>query len=93
MVLDEQVKHLDSQSLTNLGAWLARRRKNCRIKRAEAEQWLRESGVDEVVLRAQWAAQVVSQTRPLPRMSPPLYVTAVLTHRCRSPPQCCTRCY
>ena len=64
MVLDEQVKYLDAQSLVHLGEWLTRRRDNCRTKREEAEKWLQQSGIDEAVLRAEWAAQVVAQTRP-----------------------------
>lgn len=67
MVLDEQVQYLDVQSLIHLGEWLARRFASCRTKREEANKWLTQSAVAVEVLRVEWAAQIASQTRPLPR--------------------------
>ncbi|KIJ06955.1 hypothetical protein PAXINDRAFT_19841 [Paxillus involutus ATCC 200175] len=56
-VLDLQVRHLDAKSCLGYGNWLARRWSN----------W--SYGILEETLRSEWAAQVVTQTRPAPRQS------------------------
>lgn len=66
MVLDEQIKHLDRQSLRYLGHWLARRWAHTQERKTNAMTALAFSGVDIGTLREQWAAQVHAQTRPLP---------------------------
>ncbi|TFK60081.1 hypothetical protein BDN72DRAFT_550118, partial [Pluteus cervinus] len=68
-VLDAQVQHLDHTSLKRLGHWLARRTQHCQKKRLAAEKALVECGQPETLLREQWAMQVHTQTRPLPRRS------------------------
>lgn len=54
-------------SLLRLGEWIRRRRAHCVQKRAEATEALRECGKSKLLLREQWALQVVAQTKPLPR--------------------------
>lgn len=68
MILDEQIHHLDAQSLANLGQWLLRRWNKCIARKIEAEVTLSDVGIDKRVLEEQWKAQVQTQTRPAPRM-------------------------
>jgi hypothetical protein len=66
-VLDYQVRHLHAKSLESLGDWLHRRWMHCRKKMAAASEALALLGMDESILRDQWAAQVAHQTAPLAR--------------------------
>ena len=67
MVLDEQVQYLDNRAMLRMGEWFARRSSACRVKRDKATAELADCGVSVEVLREEWAAQIVSQTKPLPR--------------------------
>ncbi|KAJ3474207.1 hypothetical protein NLI96_g12591 [Meripilus lineatus] len=67
LVLDEQVKYLDTKSLLGLGMWLNRRWQRCESMKREAEDHLLRDGVDMEVLKAEWEAQVRTQTKPAPR--------------------------
>ena len=69
LVIDEQVKYLDAKSLLRLGQWFKRRWLGCQSTLAKARAALEACGVDLDTLRAEWAAQCYSQTRPLPRTS------------------------
>ena len=55
-----------------MGAWLSRKARNLEGKRAEALRMISdagEAGQDSSVVRAEWAAQVREQTKPLPSKS------------------------
>ncbi|KAJ3818040.1 hypothetical protein F5880DRAFT_1492029 [Lentinula raphanica] len=67
--LDLQIQHADGESLKGLGSWIARKWKLAEAKRAEAEKDVRYSMRGDDFLRAQWAEQVKSQTKPLPKQS------------------------
>ncbi|KAG6912814.1 hypothetical protein DXG01_011805, partial [Tephrocybe rancida] len=67
--LDRQVDHAQSEILENLGAWLLRRSRHAFAKRKAAEEVLQKCGKPEIDLRAEWKAQVETQTKPLPRQS------------------------
>ncbi|KAG6913748.1 hypothetical protein DXG01_004554 [Tephrocybe rancida] len=67
--LDRQVDHAQRETLENLGAWLLRRWHHALAKQMAAESILRECGKSETELRAEWEAQVKTQTKPLPRQS------------------------
>ncbi|KAG6913221.1 hypothetical protein DXG01_008640, partial [Tephrocybe rancida] len=67
--LDRQVDHAQSKILENLGAWLLRRSRHAFAKRKAAEDVLRECGKVEADLRAEWKAQVKTQTKLLLRQS------------------------
>ena len=54
--------------MEGLGHWLRRRWYHCQSKKAVAETELQELGIPEHQLRSEWAAQVVEQTKPAPRM-------------------------
>ncbi|EIN07693.1 hypothetical protein PUNSTDRAFT_36730, partial [Punctularia strigosozonata HHB-11173 SS5] len=66
-LLDCQLLHLISKHLLNLAVWLSRRHEMCRMRLSEAEKEIRESGIDEESLRAEWANQRAVQTKPIPR--------------------------
>ncbi|EIN10554.1 hypothetical protein PUNSTDRAFT_32083, partial [Punctularia strigosozonata HHB-11173 SS5] len=68
-LLDCQAHHIILKHLLNLAVWLARRHDTCRIRLIEAEKDLRECGVDEDSLRAEWINQRDAQTKPMPRQS------------------------
>ncbi|KAJ7083561.1 hypothetical protein C8R44DRAFT_753418 [Mycena epipterygia] len=61
------VQHADEANLFKLAEWIHRRALFSKAKRMEAELELTEHAVP--FLRAQWAAQVKAQTKPLPRRS------------------------
>ncbi|GLB34368.1 hypothetical protein LshimejAT787_0112520 [Lyophyllum shimeji] len=65
--LDRQVNHAQAETLERFGLWLLRRSRHAARKREAAEAILLECGQSEGFLRAQWAAQVRAQTKPLPR--------------------------
>ncbi|KAJ3968127.1 hypothetical protein EV361DRAFT_806133 [Lentinula raphanica] len=67
--LDSQIQHADGESLQGLASWIVRKWKNAEAKRFEAEKDIRYSMKDDEFLRAQWAAQVETQTKPLPKQS------------------------
>ncbi|KAJ7462893.1 hypothetical protein FB451DRAFT_1341052 [Mycena latifolia] len=67
--LDMQIEHADEASLTRLGEWIRRRHYHSAKKRSEAQGVLLECGQPIALLRAQWALQVKTQTKPLPRRS------------------------
>ncbi|KAF8078230.1 hypothetical protein FPV67DRAFT_1403470 [Lyophyllum atratum] len=67
--LDRQVNHMQTESLERFGMWLLRRSHHVIRKREVAEATLLECGHSDEFLRAQWAAQVRAQTKPLPRQS------------------------
>ncbi|KAJ6570606.1 hypothetical protein DFH09DRAFT_1246915 [Mycena vulgaris] len=58
--LDMQIEHAHDASLTRLGEWIRRRHLHSVKKRLE-------SGQSMALLRTQWALQVTTQTKPLPR--------------------------
>ncbi|KAJ7495581.1 hypothetical protein FB451DRAFT_1387603 [Mycena latifolia] len=64
--LDMQIEHADESSLYRLGEWIQRRHYHSANKRAEAWAVLVECGQPMALLRAQWALQVKTQTKPLP---------------------------
>ena len=68
------MRHLDLKSLDALGQWLARKWVLCQKKKHITLEGLRELGVDEDVLREEWAVQVAYQTKPIVRkLFPVLY--------------------
>ncbi|KAJ7635871.1 hypothetical protein B0H17DRAFT_961379, partial [Mycena rosella] len=67
--LDMQIEHADDASLTNLGEWIRRRHLHSMKKRTEATAALAGCGKPVSLLRKQWALQVKTQTKPLPRCS------------------------
>ncbi|KAG6904167.1 hypothetical protein DXG01_012127, partial [Tephrocybe rancida] len=67
--LDRQVDYARDEIVEGLGAWLLRRSQHALKKRKAAELILQGCGHQEVLLRAQWDAQVAAQTKPLPRQS------------------------
>ncbi|KAJ7708199.1 hypothetical protein B0H17DRAFT_1156047 [Mycena rosella] len=67
--LDMQIEHADDASLTNLGEWIRRRHLHSMKKRTEATAALARCGKPVSLLREQWALQVKTQTKPLPRRS------------------------
>ncbi|KAJ3475061.1 hypothetical protein NLI96_g12083 [Meripilus lineatus] len=69
LVLDEQVKYLDNKSLDSLAAWLLRRWTHCLELKREADNGLNEIDFAVDVLRREWNAQVVAQTKPAPKRS------------------------
>ncbi|KAF8833261.1 hypothetical protein BDN67DRAFT_986145 [Paxillus ammoniavirescens] len=60
---------LDLQSCLGYGNWLSRRWSNCLSRKRQAISRLGSCSVLEETLRSEWAAQVVTQTRPAPRQS------------------------
>ncbi|KAJ7434666.1 hypothetical protein FB451DRAFT_1344870 [Mycena latifolia] len=62
-MLDMQIEHADEGSLMRLGEWIRR------PKRSEAQSVLLKCGQPITLLRTQWALQVKTQTKPLPRRS------------------------
>ncbi|KAJ7687773.1 hypothetical protein B0H17DRAFT_1203476 [Mycena rosella] len=67
--LDVQIEHADDASLTNLGEWIWRRHLHSMKKRTDATAALARCGKPVSLLREQWALQVKTQTKPLPRRS------------------------
>jgi hypothetical protein len=66
-VINSQVRHLDTQSLEMLGAWLQRKWNAMNKKKMGATSELEKLEISETDLRVQWKEQVVQQTRPLTR--------------------------
>ncbi|KAF7965862.1 hypothetical protein HWV62_41202 [Athelia sp. TMB] len=63
------IKYLTANAHKASGEWLARRWAVCEKRKAIALKGIRDSGKDTAFLRAQWAAQVTAQTKPMPRRS------------------------
>ncbi|KAI6157713.1 hypothetical protein BKA82DRAFT_4009978 [Pisolithus tinctorius] len=68
-VLDNQIRHFDKKSFTALGQWLNKKWSPCKSKKTMALGALHALHVDMQTLQEEWAAQVHSQTQPLPRQS------------------------
>lgn len=74
-VLDTQVKYLDDKSLNNLGDWLKRKWEACQKRKIAAETEFCNANMDErvtrddweLLIRSEWKAQVIEQTKPLQR--------------------------
>lgn len=66
MVLDEQVTFLGRQSFLASGDWFKRRWLATQKQEATAMAELNKTGIALDVLRAEWALQVQTQTKPLP---------------------------
>ncbi|KAI6040545.1 hypothetical protein EDC04DRAFT_2867542 [Pisolithus marmoratus] len=64
--LDNQIRHLDVQSLFGFGQWLSKKWKVCQAKKLAAAEALQNLDVEERRLRKEWVAQVSQQTKPLP---------------------------
>ncbi|KAG1888481.1 uncharacterized protein F5891DRAFT_987773 [Suillus fuscotomentosus] len=64
-----QVRHLDLKSFEASGQWLARKWMLCQKKKQVALKGLTEVGIEEEILREEWAAQVAHQTKPLTHKS------------------------
>jgi hypothetical protein len=62
-----QVRHLDLKSFEALGQWLRRKWILCQRKKKVTLEGLGKVGVEEEILREEWAAQVAHQTKPLAR--------------------------
>ncbi|KAJ7107142.1 hypothetical protein C8R44DRAFT_834299 [Mycena epipterygia] len=75
--IDSQIEHADKMSLGRLAGWLLRRTAHCEEKLRDALAELEKCGIKEEVLRAQWAEQVVVQTKPAPRRSKNQGIAAV----------------
>ncbi|KAI6032412.1 hypothetical protein EDC04DRAFT_2868938 [Pisolithus marmoratus] len=56
--LDNQIQHLDVQSLFGFGQWLSKKWKVCQEKKLAAAEALQNLDVEERRLRKEWAAQV-----------------------------------
>jgi hypothetical protein len=67
LIIDNQIRFLDTKSRDGISHWLYRRWYHCQKKKREANIVLSACAVGEDVLRAEWAAQVQDQTKPLPR--------------------------
>ena len=70
--IDTQVKHLDRKSLMGLGDWLRRKWNAAIVRKNEATAVLAEleqKNITEDLLRENWAAQIVQQTKPSPRQA------------------------
>ncbi|THU79970.1 hypothetical protein K435DRAFT_696684 [Dendrothele bispora CBS 962.96] len=75
--LDTQFHFNNKQTLLNAGIWLRRKVRQCESRRRAAQGELEETGQPMNVLREQWANQVASQTKPLPRQKKQAAKTAV----------------
>ncbi|KDR74548.1 hypothetical protein GALMADRAFT_70781 [Galerina marginata CBS 339.88] len=70
--IDTQVKHIDQKSLLGLGNWLQRKWKTTVEKKNAAVEGLQvvlDLGYTEDLLRDEWKAQIVEQTKPLTKQS------------------------
>ena len=65
-MLDNQIRHLDHESFASLGKWLNNKWLLCKRKKGLALEGLHVLNIDMQTLRHEWAAQVDSQTQPLP---------------------------
>ncbi|RDB18751.1 hypothetical protein Hypma_014627 [Hypsizygus marmoreus] len=75
--IDSQVHYLDAKSLENLGNWIKRKWMSCQKRKSDALDILNAIDIALDVLRAEWEAQVETQTRPLPKQSKTLGSKAV----------------
>ncbi|KAG6807735.1 hypothetical protein H0H92_006576 [Tricholoma furcatifolium] len=67
--LNHQVDHSTNVIHESLGIWLKRRFHHTKAKKQQAEDALKLCGKSVDYLREQWKAQIVAQTKPLPRQS------------------------
>ncbi|THU97957.1 hypothetical protein K435DRAFT_661825 [Dendrothele bispora CBS 962.96] len=67
--LDTQFHFGNTESLLNIGKWIARKYHSLDSKRTENRKELAECGIAVNSLREQWKDQVEKQTRPLPSQS------------------------
>ena len=67
--IDTQVRHLDSESLYSLGAWLARKWAKCQTRKNDALSELLVLNINEELLRKEWKDQIKQQTKPAIRRS------------------------
>lgn len=58
---------MDDKSLQTLGDWLKRKWENCQQRRLKAEQNFDAVNLHEDVIRQEWNAQIIEQTKPLAR--------------------------
>ncbi|THU82139.1 hypothetical protein K435DRAFT_823279 [Dendrothele bispora CBS 962.96] len=65
--LDSQFHFNNEQALLNAGKWLCRKNQQCETRHRAAQEIVDNAGYLVAVLREQWANQVRSQTKPLPR--------------------------
>ncbi|RDB20395.1 hypothetical protein Hypma_012501 [Hypsizygus marmoreus] len=80
--IDNQVEYLDEKSLKELGQWLLCKWKQCQERKTKAEATLALVNIAPEILRQEWAAQIVEQTKPLKKQSKNnanLAVTNVMT--------------
>ncbi|THU96080.1 hypothetical protein K435DRAFT_858916 [Dendrothele bispora CBS 962.96] len=75
--LDCQFHFNNQQVLLNAGTWLRRKVRQCETRRRAAKEILDKVEQPTSLLREQWANQVVSQTKPLPRQNKKAAKTAV----------------
>ncbi|THV02922.1 hypothetical protein K435DRAFT_817478 [Dendrothele bispora CBS 962.96] len=75
--LDSQFHFNNKQTLLNAGTWLRRKLRQCESRRRAAKGELERTGQSTTILREQWANQVASQTKPLPRQKKQAAKTAV----------------
>ncbi|KAF7965169.1 hypothetical protein HWV62_45272 [Athelia sp. TMB] len=68
-ILDLHIKFLEINSRDTLGMWLNRRWIRCKAAMKAAAAGIEKSGMTSDELREQWQAQVLVQTRPVPRQS------------------------
>ncbi|KAI6163407.1 hypothetical protein EDD17DRAFT_1776111 [Pisolithus thermaeus] len=68
-VLDNQIHHFDRKAFAALGQWLNKKWTLCKSKKMLALESLHALHIDMQTLREEWAAQVHSQTQPLPWQS------------------------
>ncbi|KDR70633.1 hypothetical protein GALMADRAFT_144532 [Galerina marginata CBS 339.88] len=68
--IDTKIKHVDQTSLMGMGKWLRRKWIATMDRKADAMDALAivsDNGISEDIIRAEWAAQVEQQTKPLAR--------------------------
>lgn len=65
-VLDTQIAHLDTVTIVNFAAWMARQYDSALKKKRKAENALVEYGIEEKELEKEWNAQIEHQTRKAP---------------------------
>ncbi|KAI6167670.1 hypothetical protein EDD17DRAFT_1773287 [Pisolithus thermaeus] len=68
-VLDNQIHHFDRKAFAALGQWLNKKWTLCKSKKMLALESLHALHIDMQTLQEEWAAQVHSQTQPLPWQS------------------------
>ncbi|KAI6166165.1 hypothetical protein EDD17DRAFT_1774678 [Pisolithus thermaeus] len=68
-VLDNQICHFDRKAFVTLGQWLNKKWTLCKSKKVLALESLHALHIDMQTLQEEWAAQVHSQTQPLPHQS------------------------